>query len=373
MSIRVCRWGILSTAVIVHKNWKAIFNSGNGQVVAVASRDLDRAQQFIDGLQKEVEYSPAPKAYGSYDELLQDPNVDAVYVPLPTGIRKEWVIKVAKAGKHVLCEKPCAVSAADLAEMIQACEDNGVQFMDGVMYMHSNRYKEVRKAIDDNASIGEVKRIHMNFSFNAGDDFREDNIRTTSDMEPQGSLGDLGWYCIRFALWTKNFKMPVKVAARMLDDIKRSDSPDSVPMELSGELVWDDGSSASFYTSFQTQMQQWAHISGTTGTIHIPDFVLPYFGSQLTFAVNKAEFVMEGCDFRMENFEQQTAVAEHGNSSPNAQESNLFRNFNDLVLNETIDDHWPTISMKTQRVLDACLESARNNAQAVDMAETAAV
>ena len=107
----LCRWGILSTAGIARKNWQAIHNSGNGTIVAVASRDAAKAQQFIDECQADVSFATAPEAIGGYDELLGRDDIDAVYIPLPTGLRKEWVIKAAQAGKHVMCEKPCAIHA----------------------------------------------------------------------------------------------------------------------------------------------------------------------------------------------------------------------------------------------------------------------
>ena len=363
MSIRVCRWGILSTAVIGRKNWQAIQLAGNGQVVAVASRDQQRAADFIDANQQRAPMNPKPKAYGDYQALIDADDVDAVYIPLPTGIRKEWVIKAAEAGKHVMCEKPCACSASDLQEMIDACESNNVQFMDGVMFMHSQRLAEMRKVLDDGQSVGDLKRITTQFSFLAPDEFRRENIRTTSDMEPQGSLGDLGWYCLRFILWARKFKAPAQVTGRLLDDIQRDDSPLATPLEFSGELLWDDGVSASFYCSFNTELQQWANLSGTRGYLQVQDFVLPYYGNQLNFSVHQAQFIEAGCDFRMENYVQQHAVREHGNSADNAQETELFRCFSELVLNETIDETWPKISLLTQRVMDACLESARNESK----------
>ena len=100
------RWGILSTAGIARKNWEAIRNSGNGTITAVASRDAAKAQQFIDECQAEVPFDEAPRAIGSYDEIVTADDVDAVYIPLPTGLRKEWVIKAANAGRHMMCEKP---------------------------------------------------------------------------------------------------------------------------------------------------------------------------------------------------------------------------------------------------------------------------
>ena len=138
------RWGILGTAQIARKNWCAIRNSGNATVAAVASRSLDRSRQFIDECQADVPMDTPPGALGSYEELLASPDIEAVYIPLPTGLRKEWVIRAARAGKHILCEKPCAATTGDLREMLEACRQNHVQFLDGVMFMHSRRLPRMR-------------------------------------------------------------------------------------------------------------------------------------------------------------------------------------------------------------------------------------
>src|SRR5271154_1454660 len=142
--MRKLRIGFLSTAGIGKKNWKAIFNSGNCVVAAIASRNIEKGRKFIDDGQRECAFAETPRAFGSYEELIAARDVDAVYVPLPTGLRKEWVLRAAAAGKHVLCEKPCAVSAAELKEIISACIKNRVQFMDGVMFMHNPRMAKVR-------------------------------------------------------------------------------------------------------------------------------------------------------------------------------------------------------------------------------------
>ena len=120
MSKTTCRWGFLSTAAIARKNWKAIRLSGNGTVTAVASRSVQKAQAFIDECSAEVPQRNSVTALGSYEELLTHDEVDAIYIPLPTGIRKEWVVRAAEAGKHVLCEKPVANNARDAKEMIDA-------------------------------------------------------------------------------------------------------------------------------------------------------------------------------------------------------------------------------------------------------------
>src|SRR6516164_6726770 len=126
MSKSKVSWGILGTANIAQKNWKAIQNAGNATVTAVASRDLERSRDFINKCQAEVPMEVAPNPFGSYDDLLALPEVDAVYIPLPTGLRKAWVLKAASAGKHVLCEKPCAATVQDLQEMLAVCRKHDV-------------------------------------------------------------------------------------------------------------------------------------------------------------------------------------------------------------------------------------------------------
>ncbi len=359
--VRVCRWGILSTAEIGKKNWQAIANAGNATIMAVASRNAEKSQAFIDHCQQSKPIQPAPVAYGSYEELIDDENIDAVYIPLPTGLRHKWVIEAANAGKHVMCEKPCSIDSHHLREMIETCEKNNVQFMDGVMYMHTNRLAQLRKVLDDGHSVGDIRRIGMHFSFNGGEEFEASNIRTNADLEPHGCLGDLGWYTIRFALWAMNYEMPTRVSARILRDVHRADSPSPTPLEFSAELHFNNGATASFYNSFVTHHQQWAVVAGTKGFLHVPDFVLPYLGNSLGYSISQADFKVTGCDFVMENHLHSRAVPEYSNSSESAQETKLFRNFSNLVLAGEVDPHWPEIALKTQQVLDLCFASANEN------------
>src|SRR5215831_7603711 len=129
MDKNLLRWGILGAANIARKNWKAIWNSGNGRVAAVASRNIEKSEQFIAECQAQAPFDPPPKALGSYEELVASKDVDAIYIPLPTGLRGEWVKRAAQAGKHIVCEKPCATSVSELREMLDACHSNHVQFM----------------------------------------------------------------------------------------------------------------------------------------------------------------------------------------------------------------------------------------------------
>ncbi|MCH2115347.1 MAG: Gfo/Idh/MocA family oxidoreductase [Pirellulales bacterium] len=353
------RWGFISTATIGHRNWQAVKLSGNGLIAGVGSRSLDAADAYIDQCQSWCPFEQRPVAFESYEALIASDQVDAVYVPLPTGLRKQHVIAAANAGKHVLCEKPCAASADDLTEMIDACRANNVQFMDGVMYMHTNRLSQLRERIDDGSSVGDVKRITCQFSFCGDDQWLDTNIRLDRALEPHGCLGDLGWYCIRFILWTMNWKMPDRITANMLTERHRDGSPGPVPVEFSAELFFSGNVSASFYCSFITHHQQWAIVSGTKGYIQVNDFVLPYQGDEALFEVSNADFVIEGCDFAMLNHRRTESTPESGNSTANSQETNLFRKFSELAISGSPDYHWAEISLKTQTVLDDCLQKAR--------------
>ena len=366
MSKQTCRWGILSTADIAKKNWQAIWNAENATLAGVASRDKSRASAFIESCQSQRMFDPPPQAFGSYDALIESNDVDAVYVPIPTGLRKEWAIKAARNGKHVLLEKPCSPCAGDLAEIIAACQENHVHFMDGVMLMHGPRIPEMRKLLDDGETVGEIRRICAAVSFQGGDDFVADNIRGKKDLEPQGCLGDLGWYTIRIILWAMNWQMPHSLSARF----HRTSSPDkttAVPLEVSAELYFDDGVTASFYNSFVTHMQQWFVIAGTKGYLRSDDYMLPRVSYEQSFETVKAEFVKFGLDMMMEHYTQRHAFPEYGSGQRNAQETNLIRNFSANVLNGNLETRWADYSLKTQTVLDACMASGAADGSLVEL------
>jgi predicted dehydrogenase len=357
----VCQWGILGTANIARKNWHAIFNAGNSNLLAVASRTPDRATQFIHECQASVPFTVVPQAC-TYEALLANPNIHAVYIPIPTGLRKEWVMRAAEAKKHVLCEKPCAVNAADLAEMTEACRKNNVQFMDGVMFMHSQRLPQLRQVLNDGHSIGEIRRITSQFSFAAPAEFHAGNIRVSNELEPLGCLGDLGWYNTRFALWVMNYAMPTEVSGRLLKT-----NAAGVPLEFSAEMFFANGTTASYFCSFLTENQQWANISGSKGFVQVPDFVLSFYGAEAGFNVTNAHFETLGCRFNMEDHTRRVAIREYSNNMPGSPETNMIRTFSDLVLSGKRDDSWPEIAEKTQQVLNACLTSAQQNGALVKL------
>jgi predicted dehydrogenase len=365
MDKSLMRWGILGTANIAQKNWKAISNSQNCRVSAVASRSLARSQRFIAECQAHTPFESAPRALGSYEELLAAPDVDAVYIPLPTGMRGHWVKRAAEAGKHVVCEKPCATSAAELGDMLDACRRNRVQFMDGVMFMHSQRLKRMREVLDDGQTVGQIRRISSAFSFRGDEEFFASNIRVQSELEPDGCLGDLGWYCIRFALWAMRWELPQQVSGHVLSEIKHPSSRFAVPTEFSAELFFKGGVSSSLYCSFVTETEQWANVSGTRGWLGMPDYVLPFSGPEIAFQTGNPAFNVQVCDFEMQPHIRRWGVQESSHSAPNAQESLLYHNFARQVQSGVIDSFWPEIALKTQLLMEACRESSRKEGRLV--------
>ena len=351
------RWGILSAAGIARKNWQSIHSSGNGVVAAVASRDAARSRQFIEECQQKDPFTPEPVALGSYEALLESPDVEAVYIPLPTGLRKEWVLRAAAAGKHVLCEKPCGISAADVREMIEACRQHRVQFMDGVMFMHNPRMDRIRQVLDDGKELGTIKRISSFFSFHMDEEVFEGNVRVNSDLEPAGSLGDLGWYCLRFALWAMRWRLPREVSGRILFERGSRRSPTPVPIDFSGELIFDDQTTATFYSSFIAQHQQWVNLGGSKGFLHLPDFVHPNSDHEPTFQLNQTQVRVKNCQ----------CAGQHNEDRAPAQAPTMMRNFANQVRSGKLNPDWPEFALKTQQVLDACLKSARAGGRVVSI------
>src|SRR5215218_3394199 len=176
------RWGVLSTASIGRLVIEATRAADHAEFVAVASRDADRARAFADELGLEA-------SYGSYEELLASRAVDAIYVPLPVALHTEWTIKALAAGKDVLCEKPLATSAADVACCFDAAKAAGRHCVEGLMYRHHPQTTLARKLVADGA-IGRLAYVRAALTVSVP----PDDIRRSVALGG-GALGDLGCYC----------------------------------------------------------------------------------------------------------------------------------------------------------------------------------
>jgi len=178
------KWGIISTADINRKVIPGAHASPKVDLVGVASRDRARAEAYA----REWEI---PRAYGSYEELLEDPEIEAVYISLPNTMHSEWSIRSIEAGKHVLCEKPFSRHPEEVAAAFDVAERAGRFLSEAFMYRHNPQTKRLKQLVDDGA-IGELRLVRTAFSYGLYD---ADNIRLRTDVEG-GALMDVGCYCV---------------------------------------------------------------------------------------------------------------------------------------------------------------------------------
>jgi predicted dehydrogenase len=248
------RWGVLSTADIARKKWiPGVRRSPlqRGEVVAIASRDGTLAGRVADEL-------AIPRRHDSYEGLLADPGVDAVYIPLPNHLHLEWTLAAVRAGKHVLCEKPLALSATDAEQMVEAAEVAGVVLMEAFMYRLHPSWLAVRELIAA-GRIGRLQTVQSWFSY-FNDDPR--NIRNIAEAGG-GALLDIGCYSVNLSRMLFGLE-PDRVEASILRD------PDmEVDVLTSALLVFPGGGTATFTCSTRSESDQRVHIYGTEGRISI--------------------------------------------------------------------------------------------------------
>lgn len=246
------RWGVLSTADIgMKKVTPAIQKGENCDVVAICSRDRDRAAEAAASL-------GIPMSYGSYEELLAADDIDAVYIPLPNDLHAEWTIKAAQAGKHVLCEKPLAMSAAQAAEMGAACAEAGVKLAEAFMYRHHPTWIEAVRLVRE-AAIGELQAVQSWFSYYNDD---PNNIRNRVE-NGGGALMDIGCYTINSARLIFGAE-PVSIASSV-----RRDPVMGIDTLTSAVLEFPGGGQATFTCSTRAEDAQKVHIVGSQGRIEI--------------------------------------------------------------------------------------------------------
>jgi predicted dehydrogenase len=243
------RWGVLGCASIaVRKVIPAMRRSDRGDVIAIASRDGARAAAVAADLGIE-------RHYGSYDDLLADADVEAVYIPLPNHLHAPWTLRAAAAGKHVLCEKPLAMSAAEAAEMIEGCRAAGVALMEAFMYRLHPMWRRVRSLIDDGA-IGALTTIQGFFSYRNLDPRNIRNIAAYGG----GALMDIGCYPVNVARWMFDGEPDGVVGAVRYDPTFGTDVLASAVLDFGGRH-------ATFTCSTQIEDDQRVHLVGTEGRL----------------------------------------------------------------------------------------------------------
>jgi len=246
------RWGVLSTAKIAREKVIPGMQAGKYcDIVAIASRNKAQAEEIASRLK-------IPVVYGSYDELISDPNIDAVYIPLPNHMHVEWAVKCVQAGKHVLCEKPIALSSAQANELLQVAQANPtVKVMEAFMYRFHPQWVRAKELVDS-GKIGRLRTIHSFFSYYNID---PNNIRNKPEMGGGGMM-DIGCYCVSLARFIFNSE-PVGVKAIVeFDPVLGTDTMASGVMEFSA-------GTSSFTCSTQLMPYQRVNIVGTEGRIEI--------------------------------------------------------------------------------------------------------
>ena len=246
------RWGILSTARIgTEKVIPAMQQGTYGEVTAIASRRLDAAQAAAARL-------GIPKAYGSYEALLADPDVDAVYNPMPNHLHVPWSIKALEAGKHVLCEKPIGLTAADGQRLVDAARRHPhLKVMEAFMYRHHPQWQRARQVVRD-GGIGTLRTIHSFFSYYNDD---PGNIRNQADLGG-GGLMDIGCYNISLS------RFLFDAEPRRVCGLVEYDSTFHTDRLASGLLDFDAGT-ATFTCSTQLTPYQRVHVFGDQGRVEI--------------------------------------------------------------------------------------------------------
>ncbi|CAE8590571.1 unnamed protein product [Polarella glacialis] len=342
MAESTVRWGIIGTAGIAEKVSVALAEASNATCVAVASRDKDKAEKFI------ADNCPGARAYGSYQELLDDDEVQVVYIPLPTGLRLEWVLKAAEKKKHVLCEKPIAANLGDARKMVDACQAAGVQFMDNTMFLLHDRTTAMRAVLDDEELFGTPNHVISTFSLPLGNfDFFKDNIRLNRNMEPYGVLGDLGWYCARFSLWAFRYEDPESVSCEFLEE-----TSDGVPVTLAANLMFKGGRTASFTCSFKQAWRQWAEVVGPKCALRVEDFVIPAEIDVSKFTVTRGSVSAKALTFPNEVVKEEAIKGCQ-------QHTKVVEKLSDIAISGNLEEFWPKVAIQTQMVLSAMVTSAR--------------
>lgn len=320
------RWGVLGTARIADTVIPGLLKAGNSELVAVASRDAEKAREWAQA-------RGAKHYFSSYDEMLASDVIDAVYVPLPNALHVEWSIRAAEHGKHVLCEKPIATSASHVEELIAAERRNGVKIMEAFMYRFHPQTERTRQLVAD-GSIGELKIVRATFDFLLS---RPQDVRLSKELGG-GALLDVGCYCV-------NISSLVVGAAPRAVTASAVWSEGGVDTSLVGTLEFANGMLGVIDCSFQVgmSMQQGLQVSGTEGLIRVTH---PFrMSEEDTFIiVDKADKEGTVEQVRVPGGNEYQFMVEH---------------FAGAVLNNTEPGYTLQDSLANMRVLDALIEAAR--------------
>lgn len=324
------QWGVLGNATIARMCvMPAIKKSRNGNVHALGTRSPEKAEKVA--VENDIRH-----VYDSYDAVLRDPEVDAVYIALPNHLHHPWTLEALRAGKHVLCEKPLACNEAQAQEMALAAEANGRQLMEAFMYRFHPRVQTIKGIIDD-GQIGPLRLVRSAFCFHVDNDVLESagNARLNPECGG-GCLLDVGCYSVSLARWLFGCE-PVRVQAQALYHPGGSD------IHMAGSLMFPAGGLATIEASFISALQQTFSAVGAEGAVELPhDAYIPWERDAVFFMRGRDE--ASGREHRIAGDDEYRLMAEH---------------FADTVLGLTACAFTPEDSVRNMRVLDALAQSAK--------------
>ncbi len=257
--MRKIKWGVMGTAYIFERDTaRGMSLAENCELVAIAGRSMEKAEEF----RKKYGFE---RAYGSYAELLEDPEIEAVYIPLPNTLHYEWTIKALQSGKHVLCEKPLAANAEQAREMFQAAKENNVFLMEAFAYQHSPYIKEIRGLIEEGV-IGDVRYAEAALITS---DYDHSNIRMRKETLG-GCTYDLGVYALSLVQRMTGMSPERIHAAASL-------SPEGIDMYTTAILEYGNGSKAHIDCGMVLETEKNSaldrfQIHGSKGSIASVDF-----------------------------------------------------------------------------------------------------
>lgn len=261
------RFGVLGAAGIAKLAVvPAIGKSRNARVAALASRNPDAASEWARAAGIE-------RVHSSYEGLLADPDIDAVYIPLPNSEHARWAIAAAQAGKAVLCEKPLALTAAEAETVVRACKDHGVQLMEGFMYRFHPQHARVRDILASGA-IGDVMEVQVHLSVDLMSVTDPTNVRFDPKLGG-GALLDMGCYVVHISRSILGAEPESLVARWSIDDAF------GVDVAAAAILEFPDRRSAVVSCSFEANGQGFYRVIGRTGLIDVPRAVIPGLGDRV--------------------------------------------------------------------------------------------
>ena len=249
------QWGVLGAARIARLQViPAILRCANARLHAIASRDPAKLAEF-------QALFGSFKAHDSYEALLEDPAVDAIYIPLPNSMHREWAIHAMRCGKHVLCEKPLALNSEEATEMIKVAQECKVLLMEAFMYRYTDRMSQINRVLGSGV-LGQIRSVNSTFRFLLD---RENTIKENPELGG-GALYDVGCYPLNL--------IGLVAGAEPISVTVECDKPQGVDINLSALLRYESGLIASLHCGFNTFGRMHSEIIGTDGTLLAPDTFL---------------------------------------------------------------------------------------------------